>query len=733
MASAGRPFRVGIVGTFDVENYGDLLFPLIAERELSQRLGDVEMVVFSYHARSTDDWPYDTVSVTELPALVPTLDALLVGGGFLIRFDHDVAPGYTAPAGVHHPTGYWLTPALLALQHNVPLVWNAPGMHCNDVPRWAQPLMRLVFGLGQHTAVRDEPTAASLRQFAPDVHVLPDTGFGLAHLAADPPTPEFAQWCEDAGIDRPYVVVQAALGSQPFVEFVRRHAAHFDGVQFIALPIGPVLGDAPALLEGLPDIVAVDAWPQPLLLAEIVRNAQAVVGHSYHLAISALVAGVPAFTPTELSDGKYTALAALQALHVVKTGEEADALDFLSKLGRGAPPHGLGRILEQLEGHWDAVAEVIRRGPTATALTVDAFWQHLPSELAATERDGQERIARLVDQLRTAESAHSNELAALQHAAADAAEGWQRIAEATSADARHAANSAAEREAELTGQVDRLQRVLLDARHRMADGLDAADGLRSSRSWRLTGPVRAISGWARRQRPTAPILRLQRVLRADMRTTPFEWAFIDELFSPADAASLAHTFPTDHFATIAAVGGEKDYRYEARSLVRFGTSDVTHAECLSPAWQRLANDLASPAYRSALGALTGRDLSDCPLEVNVSQYGRDALLGAHTDLPDKVLTQVLYFNDEWNPAHGGTLAIQSSREAADDDAIVTPLVGHSVVLVRSSHSWHAVRPVTSAAASSRRSLTAVFHQPGTTSSMWPDDATPELHDYPSSR
>lgn len=667
MAPAGRRFRVGIVGTFDVENYGDLLFPLIAERELSQRLGDVEMVVFSYHARSTDEWPYDTVSVTELPALVPTLDALLVGGGFLIRFDHDVAPGYTAPAGVHHPTGYWLTPALLALQHNVPLVWNAPGMHCNDVPRWAQPLMRLV------------------------------------------------------------------LGSQPFVEFVRRHAAHFDGVQFIALPIGPVLGDAPALLKGLPDIVAVDAWPQPLLLAEIVRNAQAVVGHSYHLAISALVAGVPAFTPTELSDGKYTALAALQALHVVKTGEEADALDFLSKLGRGAPPHGLGRILEQLEGHWDAVAEVIRRGPTATALTVDAFWQHLPSELAATERDGQQRIARLVDQLRTAESAHSNELAALQHAAADAAEGWQRIAEATSADARRAANSAAEREAELTGQVDRLQRVLLDARHRTADGLDAADALRSSRSWRLTGPVRAISGWARRQRPTAPILRLQRVLGADMRTTPFEWAFIDELFSPADAASLAHTFPTDHFATIAAVGGEKDYRYEARSLVRFGTSDVTHAECLSPAWQRLANDLASPAYRSALGALTGRDLSDCPLEVNVSHYGRDALLGAHTDLPDKVLTQVLYFNDEWNPEHGGTLAIQSSREAADDDVIVTPLVGHSVVLVRSSHSWHAVRPVTSAAASSRRSLTAVFHQPGTTSSMWPDDATPELHDYPSSR
>lgn len=33
----GRGYQVGVVGTFDVENYGDLLFPLIAREELAER------------------------------------------------------------------------------------------------------------------------------------------------------------------------------------------------------------------------------------------------------------------------------------------------------------------------------------------------------------------------------------------------------------------------------------------------------------------------------------------------------------------------------------------------------------------------------------------------------------------------------------------------------------------------------------------------------------------------
>jgi hypothetical protein len=90
-------WQIAIFGTFDVENYGDLLFPLIAEAELAERLGAVELHRFSYHARTPPDWPYTVTSVTELPQIAGSLDGALIGGGFIMRFDKEVAPGYGPP------------------------------------------------------------------------------------------------------------------------------------------------------------------------------------------------------------------------------------------------------------------------------------------------------------------------------------------------------------------------------------------------------------------------------------------------------------------------------------------------------------------------------------------------------------------------------------------------------------------------------------------------------------
>src|SRR5258708_34609838 len=155
-------WEVGICGTFDVANYGDLLYPLIAESELAERLGAVILHRFSYNARTPPDWPYEVTSVTALPQVIQDLDALLIGGGHLVRFDKNVAPGYVPPcAEIHHPTGYWLAPALIAPQHDVPLVWNAPGVHC-DIPACAHPLMETALTLSHYVSGRHQPSRLAL-------------------------------------------------------------------------------------------------------------------------------------------------------------------------------------------------------------------------------------------------------------------------------------------------------------------------------------------------------------------------------------------------------------------------------------------------------------------------------------------------------------------------------------------------------------------------------------------
>ena len=225
------------------------------------------------------------------------------------------------------------------------------------------------------------------------------------------------------------------------------------------------------------------------------------------------------------------------------------------------------------------------------------------------------------------------------------------------------------------------------------------------------------------------MIELTQIVRSVLQTQPYSWASVDNLFSPADAAALADSFPCDHFKTVSGYGGEKDYEYEARSLIAMGANTVSHPQELSKSWLRLANDFLSPAYRDAISSLTKCDITTAAMEVNVFHYGPGACLGPHADLPDKLVTHVLYFNQAWNREDGGCLNILHSADPADTAADIAPLVGNSCVLVRSENSWHSVARVVDGCSRSRHSLTATFYRPGSISTLWPPDDTTPLHAY----
>jgi SM-20-related protein len=222
---------------------------------------------------------------------------------------------------------------------------------------------------------------------------------------------------------------------------------------------------------------------------------------------------------------------------------------------------------------------------------------------------------------------------------------------------------------------------------------------------------------------------LARVSPQMLSVHPYKWAFIGGLFSPADAEALARTFPRDHFKTVEGYDGEKGYQYQARSLVGMGKEAVTRAQCLSPAWLSFAEELLSPAYRESMSQLTGLNLADLSMEANVFHYGRSAWLGPHVDLEDKVMTHVFYFNEVWNEDQGGCLTILRSADMSQAVKVIPPLVGNSVVLVRSVNSWHAVSRVRDKCGISRRSLSVTFYRPGSPSTLWPAGDTTPLHDY----
>jgi lipopolysaccharide transport system ATP-binding protein len=481
-----RAWEIGICGTFDVANYGDLLFPLIAESELRERLGAVTLHRFSYNCKTQPAWPFEVTSVAELPRVIDGLDGLLIGGGFLIRFDKEVAPGYAAPTPeVHHPTGYWLTPALMALQRDVPVVWNAPGTDGKDVPPWAAALMEIALDHSRYVAVRDEPSRSTLQALtrAP-VAVVPDTAFGLARLwnLEGPPSCEFQRLCDASGLDCPYIVIQAKAGFEGFVRFVKKNAGRFSNFRFLALPIGPALSDREDFIDAdLPGIVRLAEWPSPLVIAELIARSEAVIGYSYHLCITALAAGVPVFAWHDLPMCKYSALHKSDAFFVLPPDGEPELEGFLARLGRTTPSAMARDALHALRAHWDSIAGALRAEKPPTSPALNRFWQSLPA---------------LLEEAGPRESAAANEAR------------WQLAVAQDESD-------------RLRERLDDTVRQLSVARAQTAARDARITDIMTSLSWRLTAPLRIAARQVLKHRKRR-IINLDSIRHHKLKTDPYQ-------------------------------------------------------------------------------------------------------------------------------------------------------------------------------------------------------------------
>ena len=365
----GLARRIGIVGTFDVENFGDLLFPIVAEAELARRLPGMTLTAYSYHRKATPEWAYDVSSLEDLAREIETLDLLIVGGGHLIRFDKYVAEGYGPPPALdlHHPTGYWLMPTLLAAGVGVPVVWNALGA-TPDTPTWAQPLLRVGVESAELVTVREQGSVDELERIsaAAPVQLVPDSVFGLPAVLPGAPSAAYERWLTEWGLEGPYVIVQPSphLRGRRDEIATELAAAAALGYLILELPISPVLGDEVGLLDLGPAVETVRParWPEPLLLAEIIAGADAIVARSLHASITALVSGVPVHRFRSDPDPKYRILDSLEG--VALWDESATSGRVTERLGRVTPASDVREMQSRLARYWDEVAGVAERSST---------------------------------------------------------------------------------------------------------------------------------------------------------------------------------------------------------------------------------------------------------------------------------------------------------------------------------------------------------------------------------
>lgn len=178
---------VALFGTFDVDNYGDCLFPLIVKHELEKRLGNIKLYPFSPTSRVARIADYSKVyAFNELGQVFREPPAaFIIGGGALLTTDHALSI-YPQIRNVLYPYSLkcWLLPIIIANSWNCPSLLNAVGFGpfdeaFNDLA--ARYLNKVAL-----CTVRDPFTADWLSRLNVDSKVVPDNALLLPDLLTAP-------------------------------------------------------------------------------------------------------------------------------------------------------------------------------------------------------------------------------------------------------------------------------------------------------------------------------------------------------------------------------------------------------------------------------------------------------------------------------------------------------------------------------------------------------------------
>ncbi len=157
---------------------------------------------------------------------------------------------------------------------------------------------------------------------------------------------------------------------------------------------------------------------------------------------------------------------------------------------------------------------------------------------------------------------------------------------------------------------------------------------------------------------------------ADLHQDPYEYLVLPNFITAEAQARAAADFPVVNKA---------------------GSFPVDVAQC-GPAFVELMRELEGEGFRHAVERKFGIDLTGRPTMITVRGH-TDATDGRiHTDSKTKLITMLIYFNQNWQDGGGRLRILRSGDDIGNYADEVAPAMGTLLAFRRSDRSWHGHLP-----------------------------------------
>ncbi|MHC1550911.1 polysaccharide pyruvyl transferase family protein [Phyllobacterium sp. K27] len=369
-----RTMRIAHLGTFDVENYGDLLFPVIARRRLSQYFPQL-VVDFVSPAGGPSVWS-DTVaslSYDDFSAKMDSYDGFLIGGGNIIRLNPTDLEAYKN--GLTPLLGYSNLWAGISEENDFrrPICWNAPGVPATFPSMLKTPLTSCL-NLTDYLSVRDEPSHQILKELVPgrDVTIVPDTAWDIDELwTKGELDTEYKKTFSERSTPERSIAVHAnsryvsGLTPETLANHLDRISERLNAT-VILIAIGPCHGD-----DNFANVIGKFMQSHPLIIdqpasllqvAACISRSMGYVGSSMHGFITASAFKKPAVIVAAKSMNKFTGL--LESIEGPQLLHQSwiNALEHFSDIILSGQQQFLSNSSKTaLDKHWSTIADLFSK------------------------------------------------------------------------------------------------------------------------------------------------------------------------------------------------------------------------------------------------------------------------------------------------------------------------------------------------------------------------------------